>query len=155
MGRLPGGRGQGMSGDPPQGVVVDTMVISWLLDERPNRLSDRYRELIGAAPVLLAFQTVMELRFGALRAGWGEFRRRRLEQRIAELSVVQPDDEMIMTCARPRASCQEIGHPLGSKLHDGDRWIAAAAVRLGCPIASHDSVFQGVPGLALITALSA
>ncbi len=53
------------------GVVVNTMVISWLLDDRPNPLAERYRELIGSQPVLLAFQTVMELRFGALRAGWG------------------------------------------------------------------------------------
>lgn len=104
--------------------------------------------------MLLAFQTVMELRFGALRAGWGEFRRRRLEQRIAELSAAQPDDEMITACARLRAGCQEIGHPLGDKLHDGDRWIASAAVRLGCPVVSHDSVFQGVPVLVVITALA-
>ena len=41
---------------------MDTMMISWLFDERPNRPADRYRELIGVAPVLLAFQTVMELR---------------------------------------------------------------------------------------------
>jgi len=53
------------------GVVVDTMLVSWLFDERPNPLADRYRHLIGPQPVLLAFQTVMELRFGALRAGWG------------------------------------------------------------------------------------
>jgi hypothetical protein len=77
----------------------------------------------------------------------------RLEQRIAELSVMQPDDGMITTYARLRAGCQKIGHPLGDKLYDGDRWIAAAAVRLGCPVVSHDSVFREVPGLALITAL--
>jgi len=40
---------------PPVGVVVDTMVISWLFDDRPNPLADRYRALIGPAPVLLAF----------------------------------------------------------------------------------------------------
>ena len=51
------------------GVVVDTMVISWLFDDRPNPLAERYRDLIGPQPVLLAFQTVMELRFRALRAG--------------------------------------------------------------------------------------
>ncbi len=44
------------------GVVVDTMVVSWLFDERPNPLAERYRDLIGPASVLLAFQTVMELR---------------------------------------------------------------------------------------------
>lgn len=43
------------------------MVVSWLLDDRPNALADRYRALISLAPVILAFQTVMELRFGAGR----------------------------------------------------------------------------------------
>lgn len=55
----------------PSGVVVDTMVISWLFDDRRNPLADRYRVLIGRRPVLLAFRTVMELRYGALRAAWG------------------------------------------------------------------------------------
>src|ERR687897_1959645 len=89
------------------GVVVDTMVISWLFDDRPNPLADTYRGLIGSEPVVLAFQTVMELRFGALRAGWGELRRRRLERRIAEIAVVQPDDEMITLCAQLRMQCQQ------------------------------------------------
>lgn len=52
------------------GVVVDTMVISWLFEDRSDLLTDRYRDLISTRPVLLAFQTVMELRYGALRAGW-------------------------------------------------------------------------------------
>ncbi len=87
------------------GVVVDTMVISWLFDDRPNRLAERYRTLIGSRAVLLAFHTVMELRYGVLRAGWGQLRRRRLERRIAELAVVQPDDQMITVCATLRADC--------------------------------------------------
>ena len=53
------------------GVVVDTMVISWLFDDRPNPLADRYGQLLGSQPALLAFQTVMDLRFGALRARVG------------------------------------------------------------------------------------
>ena len=59
-----------MTNAQPPGVVVDTMVISWLFDGRPNPLADRYRALIGPKPVLLVFQSVMELRYGALRAGW-------------------------------------------------------------------------------------
>lgn len=118
------------------GVIVDTMVISWLFDERLNPLADDYRALIGEVPVLLAFQTVMELRYGAPRAGWGELRRRRLERRVAEL----------------RQACRRIGHPLSSKIHDGDRWIAAAAIRLGLPLVSHDAVFKAAPQLLLLTA---
>lgn len=94
----------------------------------------------------------MELRFGARRAQWGELRRRRLDRRIAELTVVQPDDEMIVACAELRAGCLEIGHALGDKIHTGDGWIAASAIRLGLPLASHDGVFDGAPGLEFITA---
>ncbi|MCP9490469.1 MAG: PIN domain-containing protein [Solirubrobacteraceae bacterium MAG38_C4-C5] len=141
-----------MTGARPVGVVVDTMVISWLFDERANPVADRYRALIDSRPVLLAFQTVMELRYGALRAGWGELRRQRLERRLAALAVIQPDDEMVSVCAELRHGCQQIGHPLGSKAHDGDRWIAAAAIRLGLPLVSHDGVFIAAPRLELLTA---
>jgi predicted nucleic acid-binding protein len=48
----------------------------------------------------------MELRYGALRAGWGELRRRRLERGIAELTVVQPDNKMITVCAELRQRYQ-------------------------------------------------
>lgn len=134
----------------PVGVVVDTMVISWLLDERVNPVADRCRSLIDRRPVLLSFQTVMELRYGALSAGWGQLRRRRLERRITEVAVVQPDDEMISVCAELRQECRRLGHPLGGKVHDGDRWIAAAAIRLSLPLLSHDGVFRGAPRLDLL-----
>lgn len=134
------------------GVVVDTMVISWFFEDRSGALAEHYRELIGDRPVLLTFQTVMELRYGALRANWGDLRCRRLERRIAELTVVQPDDEMVMACARLRQGCRQAGHALGEKIHDGDRWIASAAIRLGLPLVSNDQIFVDAPGLDLLTA---
>ncbi len=141
-----------MSPDPASAVVLDTMVISWLLDGHPNPLAEQYRQLIGSRPILLSFQTVAELRFGAIRAGWGELRRRRLDRSLAELAVVQPDDQMVTAWAQLRADCQRAGHALGGKLHDGDRWIAATAIRLGCPLISHDGVFTDAPALDLIIA---
>jgi predicted nucleic acid-binding protein len=138
---------------PLEGVVIDTMVVSWLFDDRPNPLADRYRTLINGRPAVLAFQTVMELRYGALRAGWGDLRRRRLERSIAELSVVQPDDQMITACAVLREQCVRRGHGLADRLHDRDRWIAATAIRLRVPLVSHDGVFAETPGVELITAL--
>ncbi len=63
-----------------QGVVVDTMVISWLFDDRFDPAAERYRVIMGANSVLLAFQAVMELRYGALRADWGQLRRRGLDR---------------------------------------------------------------------------
>jgi hypothetical protein len=53
------------------GVVFDTMDVSWLFEDRPAPLADRYRGVVGSEPVFLSFQTVMVLRFGALRAEWG------------------------------------------------------------------------------------
>jgi len=140
-----------MTDAPAAGVVVDTMVISWLLDDRPQRLATGYRELIGTTPMLVAFQTLMELRYGALRAGWGELRRRRLERRVGQLTVVQPDDATISACAELRHRCQQAGHALADKVHDGDRWIAATAIRLGLPLVSHDGMFVGAPGLELLS----
>jgi predicted nucleic acid-binding protein len=133
------------------GVVVDTMVISWLLDDRPHLLADRYRDLIGTQPVLLAFQTVMELPFGALGAGSGELRRRRLERHIPAFAVLQPDNDLNTACAELPIRCHQAGHALGDKLHDGDRWIAATAGRLGMSFASHDRVFVNTPELTVIT----
>ena len=140
-----------MTSPGPAGVVVDTMVISWFFEQHPDKLAQRYRDVIGTRPVLLAFQTVMELRYGALRANWGDLRRRRLERRIAELTVVQPDDEMALTCAQLRQNCRVAGHALADKIHDGDRWIASAAIRLGLPLVSNDQIFRDAPGLNLLT----
>lgn len=141
-----------MSDARDPGVVVDTMVISWLFADQPLPLAERYRQLIGDRPVLLVFQTVMELRYGALRAGWGDLRRRRLERDIAQLTVVQADDELARVCAELRRRCQQVGHALADKVHDGDRWVAAAAIRLDVPLVSHDGVFHRTPGLELLTA---
>jgi hypothetical protein len=128
------------------------MVISWLFDERSDQLGHDYRALIADRPVVLAFQTVMELRYGALRAGWGDLRKRRLERRLAALSVVQPDDAMMTVCAQLRFDCRRAGHALGEKVHDGDRWIAATAIRLGLFLVSDDRVFAAAPGLSLLRA---
>jgi predicted nucleic acid-binding protein len=133
------------------GVVVDTMVMSWLMEPDRSPLAEPYRELIGGKPILIPFQTVMELRFGALHASWGELRRRRMERNLSRFGAVQSDGAMATACADLRHRCVEIGHALRQKFHDGDRWIVAAAVRLDIPLVSHDAIFENVPGLQLLT----
>ncbi len=128
-------------------------MLSWLFDQRSNVLRDRYRSLIGDRNVLVAFQSVMELRYGALHAGWGELRRRRLERSVAELTVIQPDDALVSACAELRHRCERAGHGLGAKAHDGDRWVAATALRRKAALVAHDRIFVGAPGVQLVTAL--
>ncbi len=76
---------------PPASVVVDTMVVSALVNAgRDPAGAARWRAAIDGRSVVVSFVTVTEMRFGALKAGWGEIRRRGLERALAQLVVVQP-----------------------------------------------------------------
>jgi len=134
-------------------VVVDTNVLSWLLQGRTDPLSESYRQLVGSHRVVVPFQVVAEIRYGMRRARWGELRVRQTERTFATLSVAQPDDEVLTTYAALRFRAVEQGQALGDKIHDGDRWIAATAVRAELPLVSHDAVFLSIEGLDLRTIL--
>ncbi len=89
---------------PSASVVVDTMVVSALVNSgRDPGGAARYRSAIDGRTVVVSFVTVTEMRFGAVKAGWGEIRRRSLERVLAQLVVVQPDDDLMLTCAELRA----------------------------------------------------
>src|SRR3954447_11314080 len=126
------------------------MVVSALLHAgRDPSAAVRYRSIIDGRTVVVSFVTVTEMRFGAIKAGWGEIRRRSLERVLAQLVVVQPDDDLMLTCAELRATCLAAGQALGQKVHEADRWIAATAITLGVELVSSDAVFSNVPGLAV------
>jgi len=133
--------------------VVDTMVFSWSLAAQPTDVSRRYASHLLGRTLVLAAQTVAELRYGARARSWGQQRRTALEDRIGRLRVAGMDDLLTTTYAELKDQCVRAGHPLGQKLHDGDRWIAATAIRYGIPLVSHDRIFCGAPGLRLITEL--
>lgn len=131
-------------------VVVDTMAVSALVNAtRQPEPAAAYAAVIAGRPIVISFATVTELRHGALKAGWGELRRRALERDLARFIVVQPDDRLMSVCADLRAACETRGHPLGQKLHEADRWIAATAIRLDLELVSDDAVFQNVPSLSV------
>ncbi len=72
------------SGGP---VVIDTGVFSALLPPRQSPLAEPYRRIIADQPIVVSFQTVTELRYGALRGGWGDLRRHCLERVIGDTTV--------------------------------------------------------------------
>lgn len=39
------------------------------------------------------------------------------------------------------------GHGLAAKDHEADRWVAAVAIAAQLPLATEDSIFDGVAGL--------
>jgi predicted nucleic acid-binding protein len=131
-------------------IVIDTDVFS--ADLSDTALIALYEPIIVGRPAFVSFQTVAELRYGALRRGWGEARLRKLDAKVAAVSIVHSGDELIATYARLRADCVRNGHALGQREHDADRWIAATALRLGIPLVSHDRVFENAPGLQVESA---
>lgn len=134
-------------------VVVDTDVFSAGLASRQRScLVRRYAPILAGRPAFLSFQTVMELRFGALHGGWGSARLLRLETMIQRAEIVHTGADLIAVCAELRSECVSAGHALGQSEHNADRWIAATAIRLGVPLVSNDRIFRDVPGLTLETA---
>lgn len=130
-------------------VVADTMAVSALVNiGRDPDAAARVRSVIDGRSVVVSSVTITEMRFGAIKAGWGEIRRRSLERVLSRLVVVQPDDDLMLRCAELRASCWAKGHALGQKVHESDRWIAATAL-LGVKLISSDAVFENVPGLVV------
>ena len=80
------------------------MVVSALVNEgRHPAKAARFRALVDDRPIVISFATVTELRYCALRSGWGDLRRRALERDLGRLLVVQPDDDLMRVCAEQRA----------------------------------------------------
>lgn len=134
-------------------VVVDTGVFAVELLRRGAPLAASYRPLLEGRPFIVSFVTVAEVRFGAQLAGWGPPRLHRLEQRLARARIVWPGPELVAVHVDLRTACVRIGHALGQKEHDADRWVAATALWLDLPLVAHDRIFKNVPGLGLLTRL--
>lgn len=95
-----------------------------------------------------------EIRFGARLAGWGEHRLRSLEARLGAAEIVWAGSGLVDEYVALRHACVTSGHPLGQKIHEADRWVAATARWLGVPLVAHDAVFGDVPGLTVVTELA-
>ncbi len=134
--------------------MVDTDVFGAALTPRRAALATLYEPHLSGRTLVLAVQTVAELRFGALLANWGAGRRDELERRIGRAGVAPVDDGLVWALARLRVECRRAGHALADDHHAADLLIAATAVRYRLPIVAHDRVFRDTPGLDLRTELN-
>jgi predicted nucleic acid-binding protein len=107
----------------------------------------------SASASRIAQQTVAEIRYGAVAAGWGERRIQAVERLLHRSRVLPVDDETTWADVRLRLQCRALGHPLHQKQHVGDLWIAATAVGWHLPLVAHDVVFLDCPDLELLTEL--
>lgn len=130
-------------------ICVDTGVLTSSL-RVGSPLEERYRPHLTGRRLVIATQVVGEARFGSLRAGWGTRRTEALERLLRSAFVLPPDDLTATTFARLKVACERAGHPLHQKIHNGDLWIAATAVRRGLPLVTDDAVFEGCPELQVV-----
>ena len=125
-------------------IVLDTSVVSLLF--RGDSRSGYYLDRIADERAVIAFQTVEETWYGAYKAGWGQRRTDELARHLAQYEVVWPDAETVDLSANLRVQRERAGRRLSS----ADAWVAATALRLGCPLAAQDGDFADIPNLTLI-----
>lgn len=125
-------------------VVIDTNIVSYIFNKHP--IAEFYKEKIRGKSVIISFQTLEELWYGAYSKGWGDKRIQEVADHLKEYEVFWADDELVEICARLRSEGKSAGHPL----MQADAWIAATAIRLKCPLVSHDGDFSNIPDLQLI-----
>jgi len=128
-------------------VVVDTDVLSFYL-KNDSRFSS-YAQALDGKQLVMSFQTQAELMLWQELHGWGQERRDRMTRLISQQFIVFPVDEALcQTWARLRSDVQKAGRVL----HVADAWIAATAIALGVPLATHNARdFLMVSGLRLIS----
>ena len=92
--------------------------------------------------------TIGELRAGVLAARELATRDRRVGT-LGEALALGPHpvtDDVAAAWARLRLALREAG----MRMPVNDSWIAATAIALGVPVATHDDDYDGVPGLDVI-----
>ena len=127
-------------------IVLDTSVVSYIFN-RDTR-ADYYIERIRGLPTVISFQTLEEAWHGAYARGWGNRRKGELAAHMNQYLVIWATAELVNTCARLRSEREKAGR----RLNTADAWIAATAILLECPLASHDRDFSTIPGLEFIRA---
>ncbi len=104
---------------------------------RGGEKAARHASHLEGQVIALSFQTVGELWFGAIKAGWGEAKRRQLDDRIRRYVVLACDEATVRAWAELRARAEEQGRAKQTT----DLWIAATAKRHNLPLLTSDSDF--------------
>jgi len=80
---------------------------------------------------------------------WGASRRDLIRRFLARFTTLLPDTETARLWARIKNACEKKGRPIAF----ADAWIAAAALQLNVPLATHNaSDFEAVDNLLILTA---
>ncbi len=120
-------------------IVLDSNVVSYIFRNSPE--ATYYLQQIAGLRAVISFQTLEEAWYGAYYKSWGDRRRNELARFLEQFEVIYPDDQMADICAQLRAERRAAGR----EMQVADAWVAATALRLGCPIAAHDGDSSASP----------
>ena len=113
-------------------IVVDTDVASFIFNW--HTLAQQYVDAMRGSELVLSFMSIAELHMGAISAGWGGQRRLLLERFIGGFERFYADNDLCTVWARVRADARAAGRPISPQ----DAWIAATALLLDAPLATHN-----------------
>jgi predicted nucleic acid-binding protein len=127
--------------------VVDTDVISFLF--KAYSLALVYQAILARRPLAVSLITLAEIEYGMEVKNWGANRRGLMRRFLTRFTTLLPDTETARVWARIKSGCEKKGRPITF----ADAWIAAAAVQLSVPLATHNANdFRAVEGLMIRTA---
>ncbi|MBZ5612204.1 MAG: PIN domain-containing protein [Acidobacteriia bacterium] len=119
----------------------DTDVVSFLF--KGHFLAPAYQALLAGRPLAVSLITLAEIEYGMEAKNWGAGRRDLMRRFLARFTPLLPDTETARTWARIKNGCEKKGRPITF----ADAWIAATALQLNVPLATHNaSDFAAVDG---------
>jgi tRNA(fMet)-specific endonuclease VapC len=124
-------------------VVVDTDVFSFLY--KHDTRGALYQSHLSGKTLQLAFATVAELYYWAVRYKWGQARVDDLRAAIARYTILEWDDATAWEWAHVMSV---IGRPVA----EADAWVAAVTIRHDMPLVTHNRKhFERIPQLTVIS----
>ena len=127
--------------------VVDTDVVSFLF--KSHSLAPAYQAILAGRPLAVSLITIAEIEFGMEVRNWGTSRRDLMRRFLTRFTTLMPDTETARVWARIKSGCEKKGRPITF----ADAWIAASAVQLNIPLATHNAGdFEAADGLSILTA---
>jgi predicted nucleic acid-binding protein len=127
--------------------VVDTDVVSFLF--KSHSLAPAYQAILAGRPLAVSLITLAEIEYGMEVKNWGTNRRDLMRRFLGRFTPLLPDEETARLWARIKSGCEKKGRPITF----ADAWIAAAAMQLNAPLATHNaSDYAAVKNLAILTA---
>lgn len=128
-------------------VVVDTDVVSFLFKNHP--LASAYQAILAGKALAISLTTLAEIEYGMEVKGWGASRRALMRRFLDRFTPLLPDIETARIWAQIKTACEKKGRPITF----ADAWIAAAAMQLNVPLATHNaSDYAAVESLSILTA---